>query len=55
MDRVVLVVGSILGVGSLLVAAVLGRPRPRSVRDVVYLALPLAGAAVLAWFAWSRT
>jgi hypothetical protein len=54
MDRVVLVVGSILGLGSLLVAAVVTRPRPGSVREVVYLALPLIGAGVVVGFAWWR-
>ncbi|MBI5158483.1 MAG: hypothetical protein HZA58_10820 [Acidimicrobiia bacterium] len=54
MDRAVLVVGSLLGVGALLVAAAFTRPRPSTPREVVYLALPLIGAIVLAGFAWSR-
>jgi hypothetical protein len=54
MDRVVLVMGSILGLGPLLVAAVVTRPRPDSVREVVYLALPLVGAGVVVGLAWWR-
>lgn len=55
MDRAVLFVGSVLGVGALLVAAVLTRPRPASMRDVVYLVMPLLGAVVLVAYAWSHT
>ncbi len=54
MDRVVIIVGSLLGVGALLVAAVLTRPRPASMREIVYLVAPLIGAVVLAGLAWSR-
>lgn len=55
MDRVVLIVGSLLGVGALLVAAVLTRPRPATMRDIAYLVMPLLGAVVLVAFAWSHT
>jgi hypothetical protein len=54
MDRVVLVVGSLLGVGALVVAALLTRPRPATLRDFAYLAAPLIGAVVLAGFAWAH-
>lgn len=53
-DQVVVAVGSALGVGGLLLAAVALRPRPRSLREVAYLVLPLAGAMVLAVLAWGR-
>ena len=53
-DRVVVAAGTILGVGAAVVAAVLSRPRPRSLREVVYLALPVAGAVVLAGLTWAR-
>ncbi len=53
-DRIVVAAGSVLGVGALLVAAVVGRPRPRSVREVAYLAFPLIGAVVISILAWSR-
>lgn len=55
MDRVVLVVGSSLGIGALLVAAALTRPRPARMRDLAYLVMPLLGAVVLVVFAWSHT
>lgn len=50
----VVAVGSALGVGGLLLAAVVLRPRPHSLREAAYLALPLAGAIVLALLAWGR-
>jgi hypothetical protein len=53
-DQVVLVVGTVLGVGGLLAAAAVLRPRPHSLLEVAYLVLPLAGAVVLAVLAWRR-
>jgi hypothetical protein len=53
-DQVVLAVGAFLGVGGQLLAAFVTRPRPKSVREVAYLVLPLAGAIVLAVLVWFR-
>jgi len=52
MDQVVLAVGSVLAVGGLALGAVVG-PRPRSVREVVYLAIPLCGAILISVLAWA--
>ena len=53
-DHIVVFAGTVLGVGGLLVAAIIMRPRPASIREVVYLVVPLAGAVALAALAWSR-
>ncbi len=53
-DRLLVVVGSVLAIGGLIVSALTTRPRPDSVREVAYLALPLAGATLLAALAWGR-
>ncbi len=53
-DRAWVVVGSVLALGGLLAAAITNRPRPRSLREVLYLVIPLVGAAALVVLAWSR-
>ena len=53
-DQVVLAVGTVLGIGGLMVAALVIRPRPHSVREVAYLLIPLTGAIALAVLAWGR-
>lgn len=53
-DRIVVALGAVLGVGALVAAALVLRPRPANVREVAYLVLPPAGAVVLAVLAWWR-
>lgn len=53
-DQVVLAFGTVLGIGGLLVAAFLIRPRPDSFREIAYLVIPLVGAVVLSVLAWVR-
>jgi hypothetical protein len=53
-DRIVVLVGAALAVVPLLAAVIALRPRPATVREVVYVALPIAGAVVLAVLSWSR-
>ncbi len=53
-DRVWIALGSLLAVGGLLVSALTIRPRPRSLRETLYLAVPLAGAVALVVIAWGR-
>lgn len=53
-DRIVVLAGSVLAVAPLLAAMIALRPRPATVREAVYVALPIAGAVVLAVLAWSR-
>jgi hypothetical protein len=54
MDRAILTVGSVLTVAPLVVAAFLLRPRPSSWLEAVYVAVPLAGSALLVAAAWVR-
>jgi len=53
-DRIVLAVGTVLAVGAVGAAVVLTRPRPHSLREVVYLAVPVVGAVVITALAWAR-
>jgi hypothetical protein len=53
-DQVILIAGTVLGVGGLLVAAMVLRPRPHSLLELAYLVLPLAGAVILAVLVWRR-
>ncbi|HEX5630060.1 MAG TPA: hypothetical protein VFY15_00225 [Acidimicrobiia bacterium] len=53
-DRLWIVVGALLAVGGLVASAVTTRPRPRSWREMLYVALPLAGAVALIVVAWGR-
>jgi hypothetical protein len=53
-DRAWVIVGAVLALVGLLASAVATRPRPRSLLEIAYLALPIAGAVVLIVFAWER-
>ena len=53
-DRTWVIVGAALAMFGLLASAVATRPRPRSLLEVAYLALPIAGAVVLVVLAWQR-
>ena len=53
-DQAWVIIGAVLAMVGLLASAIATRPRPRSVLDVAYLALPIAGAVVLVVLAWQR-
>lgn len=53
MKNLMLVVGAVLAVGGLALAGVVTRPRPRTVRDVVYLVGPVVGMLWLVVAAWA--
>ena len=53
-DRVLLGIGALLTVVPVVVATLLARPRPDSVREALYLLLPVAGTLTLVVVAWAR-
>lgn len=53
-DRAWVVIGAMLAMVGLVASAVATRPRPRSLLEVAYLVLPIAGAVVLVVLAWER-
>lgn len=53
-ETLILAVAAVLAIGGILAAAITTCPRPSTVREILYLVVPVAGVIVLVVATWAR-